>query len=154
MARLIVPGGLDRLAAANQPPPASRVIALELHLAAGLGNVDDCYTPTLGNRTWLRSIDVWAYECVHGVPIGGFFYLMFGSGIPVAPGEIAVRWNPIIPLYCGQKPGFRWFECASFHRRFEMCKLFKHDELRFGVTIEQGFNQDWEATVAFEFSEG
>lgn len=154
MAKLIVPGGLNRLAAAPGPPPASRVIALELRLAAGVGITDWCFTPTLGNRTWLRSVDVWAYSCAHGIAMGGFFYLMFGGGVPVAPGDIAVRWSPIIPLHCGVKPGFGWFECTNFHRRFTMCKLFKFDELRFGVTIENGFNQDFACTVAFEISEG
>jgi len=154
MARLVVPSGLNSLAAAAGPPSASRVIALELRLAAAAMATDFCYTPTLGNRTWLRSIDVWAYGAELDLVIGGFFYLMFGSGVPVAAGDVAVRWSPIIPLHCGVKPGFGWYECGPFHRRFTMCKLFEFDELRFGVTIENGYLRAWAATVAFEFSEG
>jgi len=154
MARFIVPAGPLGFERPSVAPVQSRVIALELNLQAGAGFIVGCHTPTLGNRTWLRSVDVWAYECVHGVPIGGYFYLMFGSGIPVSPLDISDRWSPIIPLHCGRLRAFRWFECNSFHRRFEMNRLFEDDELRFGVTIVNQFNQDWEATVAFEFSEG
>ncbi len=132
----------------------SRVVALELHLAAGMGNDDYCYTPQLGNSLILYSIDVWAYCAVHGIAIGGFFYLNFGTGIPPSGDYLATQWNNIIPLSCGLKPGFRWFHCDAFHRRFTMAKFFETNELRFGVAIENGYNQAWEATVAFEISEG
>ncbi len=154
MAKLIVPTGPLGLRGDSPPPQQRRVIALELHLAAGPGNNDFCYTPPLGNRLWLYSIDVWAYCSVHGIAIGGFFYLMFGTSIPATQSDIADRWTRIIPLHCGAKPGFRWFHCDAFERRFTMAKLFTEDELRFGVVIENGYNQAWEATVAFEISEG
>jgi len=154
MAKVIVPRGPLGLVRSEIVPVQSRAIALELHLAAGVGNDDFCYTPTLGNRLWLHKIDIWCYCANAGVLIGGFFYIMFGTSIPVAAGEVATRWNRIVPLSCGQKPGFRWFELEAFHRSFTMARLFSEHELRFGVTIENGFNQQWEATVAFEISEG
>ncbi|MBA7532759.1 hypothetical protein ES705_24989 [subsurface metagenome] len=86
--------------------------------------------------------------------VGGFFYLMYGSSQPTRREDISVRWTPIVPLHCGLKPGFRWFECGDFHRHFSMAKLFTLNELRFGVTIENGFPQSWETTVAFEIAEG
>lgn len=153
MAKVIVPGGPFGLERAAVQPPASRVIALELRLTADPLADDFCYTPTLGNRTWLHSIDVWAYCADLDVPFGGFFYIMFGSGVPVSAGNIAVNWSPIVPLSCGVKPGFGWFDVRAFHRRFTMAKLFTTDELRFGVTIENGYLQAWAATVAFEISE-
>jgi len=154
MARLVVPSGLAGLSAAAGPPSASRVIALELRLEDAPLVQAWCYTPTLGNHLVLRSIDVWAYCGILDVPFGGFFYIMFGSGIPIAAGEIATRWNPIVPLSCGVKPGFGWFDVRAFHRRFTMAKLFEHDELRFAVQISNGFPQAFAATVAFEISEG
>lgn len=154
MAKLVVPGGPLGLRGDSPPPQQRRVIALELHLPAGVGLSDFCYTPPLGNRLWLFSIDLWTH-CV-GAPakIGGFFYFMFGTGVPTSATEVSTRWNFIIPLHCGAKPGFRWFECDAFTRHFSMAKLFTADEMRFGVTIENGYNQVWEATVAFEISEG
>lgn len=154
MARVIVPGGPFGLERATVPVPERRVLALELRLTAAAMAVDYCFTPTLGNRLVLHSIDVWAFCADLDVTFGGFFYLMFGAGIPVAAGDIAVRWSPIVPLACGVKPGFGWFDVRAFHRRFTMAKLFTTDELRFGVTIENGYLQAWAATVAFEISEG
>ncbi len=154
MAKLVVPGGPLGLARARTAPLERRAIALELRLTADPMAQDWCYTPTLGNRTVLHSIDVWAYGAELDLVIGGFFYIMFGGGVPVAAGDIAVNWSPIVPLSCGVKPGFGWFECGPFHRRFTMCKLFEFDELRFGVTIENGYLRAWAATVAFEISEG
>lgn len=154
MARIAAGGQVLRHAAMNPVSSYSRVIALELRLAITHGATAFCYTPTLGNRTWLHSIDVWAYSHEIDLVIGGYFYLMFGGGIPVGAGDIAVRWSPIVPLHCGVKPGFAWFDVRGFHRRFTMCKLFEFDELRFGVTIENGYLRAWAATVAFEISEG
>lgn len=132
----------------------SRVIALELHAPAGIGAEDFCYTPQLGNRLWLYAIDVWAYCSQPGALYGGIFYITFGTGEPQSGGDIAVRWEKIVPLFCGDKPGFRWFTCGEMHRRFTMGKLFTNDELRFGVVIENFSNQSWETTIAFEIAEG
>ncbi len=154
VAKLIVPAGPLGRRRDYSPPVQSRVIALELHLPAGIGNNDFCYTPPLGNRLILYSVDVWAYCAVHGLAIGGFFYLMFGTGIPATALEITTSWNPIIPLSCGIEAGFNWFHCDAFHRHFSMAKLFTADELRFAVTIVNAYNQAWQATVAFEISEG
>lgn len=135
-------------------PDYSRVIALELHLAGGVGNDDYCYTPQLGNRLWLRGIDIWCYCAVAGALIGGFFYLTYGTHSPTSFSNVAVGWNRIIDLHCGQKPGFRWFEREAFHRSFTMNKLFEADGLRFGVALESFADEQWEATVAFQISEG
>lgn len=143
-----------RSAVLTPVPVYSRVIALELHLPAGIGNADYCYTPKLGNRTWLLAIDLWAYCGWVGVHIGGFFYFTYGSGEPATRLDVSVGWAPIVPLYCGSKPGFKWMHCDEFHRRFTMARLFTNDELRFGVAMENGFNQAWEATVAFQIAEG
>jgi len=154
MAKLIVPGGPLGFERPILPMKQSRIVALELSVLAGVGNTDYCYTPTLGNRTVLRGIDVWAYSGSPSAWIGGFFYLMFGTGVPVAAGDVAVRWVPIIPLHCGMKPGFAWMESETIQRHFTMDKLFVHDELRFGVVIDNGYDKAWNCTVAFEFSEG
>lgn len=130
------------------------MIALELHAPAGLGSDDFCYTPQLGNRLWLYSLDVWVYCGVHPSVVGGFFYFMYGTFEPQNANDVAVRWTPIIPLYCGLKQGFRWFHCDEFSIHFSMARLFEADGLRFGVVVENGFPQAWEATVAFEISEG
>jgi len=154
MAKLILPVGPQVGKRPDQVQRQSRVVALELQLAAGMGNTAFCYTPPLGNRTWLYSIDVWGYCSARGIAIGGFIYLTFGTGVPVGPGEAAVNWSSIIPLHCGVKSGFFWHSCEVFHRRFDMAMLFEHDELRFAVDIENFFPQAWNATVAFQFSEG
>lgn len=154
MNEVIVPRGPLGLKGAYPLPPQSRVVALELHVPAGVGNNDFCYTPALGNRLWLLNIDIWVYCATAGAFIGGFFYLMFGTAEPQNASDISTRWNRIIELYCGAKPGFRWFHCDPFDRHFSMAKLFVADGLRFGVTLENGFNQAWEATIAFEISEG
>ena len=154
MAKVIVPGGPFGLERATVQPLGRRAIALELRLTNDPLVMAWCYTPTLGNRLVVYSIDVWAYCGDLDVPFGGFFFIMSGAGIPVAPGEIAVNWSPIVPLSCGVKPGFGWFDVRAFHRRFTMAKLFTTDELRFGVTISNGYPQAFAATVAFEISEG
>lgn len=154
MAKVIVPGGPLGMRGVLAPPQQSRVVAVELHLDGGVGNDDFCVTPPLGNRLWLYKIDMWAYCGTAGAFLGGFFYFMSGTTVPASSTEISTRWDNIIPLSCGQKPGFRWFECDAFHRSFTMAKLFTADGLRFGVVMENGFPQQWEATVAFEISEG
>lgn len=154
MAKIAVPVTQPGLQRIEPAPMQRRVIALELHAPQGVGNTDFCYTPQLGNRLWLYGLDVWVYCSGPGAFIGGFFYLMYGTFEPRTQSDIATRWTRIIPLHCGSKPGFRWFECEAFHRHFSMARLFTADGLRFGVTIENGFNQDWECTVAFEIAEG
>lgn len=132
----------------------SRIVALELHAPGGVGNSDFCFTPPLGNSLWLLGIDVWVYCGTAGQFIGGFFYLSYGASVPNTEAEIATTWDQIIPLHCGLKKGFRWFECEAFHRHFNMNRHFASDGLRFAVGVENGFPQAWEATVAFEISEG
>lgn len=154
MAEVWIPKAQAELAKIVPASPQRRVIALELHAPAGPGNSDYCYTPQLGNRLWLYSVDLWVYCGEHPSVVGGFFYFMYGLGEPVSRSNISVGWTPIIPLSCGLKPGFRWFACDEFHRRFTMARLFTTDELRFGVTIENGFPKAWECTVAFEIAEG
>ncbi len=154
MAKIAVPVTQPALQAIVPASPQRRVIALELHAPGGVGMSDFCYTPQLGNRLWLYSIDVWAYCSQPGAIRGGFFWIMFGTGVPQNQLDIAVRWTPIVPLHCGQKPGFRWFSCQEIHRRFTMAKLFTTNELRFGVVVNNFVAQQWECTVAFEISEG
>ena len=154
MVRIAVPRLQPALMKVVPASPQRRVIALELHAPAGMGNSDYCFTPQLGNRLWLYGVDFWVYCGEHPSVVGGFFYLMYGSGEPVRGEDISVRWTPIIPLSCGLKPGFRWFHCDEFHRHFSMVKLFTTNELRFGVTVENGFPKAWECTVAFEIAEG
>lgn len=154
MARIAVPRGPVAIGPARSAPVQSRVIALELHVPAGVGNSDYCYTPQLGNRLWLYSVDVWGYCAQPGAIRGGFFYFTYGTYEPSREEDVAVDWTTIIPLRCGQKPGFRWFSCQEIVRRFTMAKLFTNDGLRFGVVIENFGAQDWECTVAFEISEG
>lgn len=153
---------MARIANINQPVRSavltpvsvySRVIALELRPPAGMGNTDYCFTPQLGNRLVLHSIDIWVYCGEHPSVVGGFFWLMYGSGLQ-PPGTFPYEtWTHIIPLHCGAKAGFRWFACDEFHRHFQMRKLFTNNELRFGVAINNGFPKAWECTVAFEISE-
>lgn len=138
-----------------QAPPVleSRSLALELHLEGVVGADDFCYTPQLGNNLYLKSIDCWVYSSGVGKFVGGFFYFMQGTTIPDSQHEIANHWNVIVPLSCGLKPGFKWFGCECFHRRFTMNKHYRHDGLRFAAVVEQGFTQAWETTVAFEIME-
>lgn len=154
MARIRVPVTQPALQRIEPVPLQRRVIALELHAPDGVGASDFCYTEQLGNRLWLYSINIWVYCVSPGPGIGGFFWIMYGQGVPPDDLFVAEEWNHIIPLRCGLKPGFRWFDCESFHRCFTMAKLFEFDELRFGVAINNGYPQDWEMTVAFEISEG
>lgn len=154
MAKVAVPRGIAVPGPVRPAPVQSRVIALELHCPAGIGNSDWCSTPPLGNRLWLYGIDVWIYCTTPGPGIGGFFYLTYGTYEPSSGEDVAVRWTPIIPLYCGLKLGFLWYDCASFHRHFSMAKLFTNDGLRFGAVVENGGAQAWMTTVAFEISEG
>lgn len=154
MAKIAVPVTQPELMAIVPASPQRRVIALELHAPAGVGNSDFCYTPQLGNRLWLYNIDIWAYCADPPALLGGFFWLMYGTGVPVSDDDVATKWNHIIPLYCSPKPAFRWFECGDFHRRFTMAKLFTTNELRFAVAINNLTVQQWECTVAFEVAEG
>ncbi len=154
MARIKIPRTQPELMEIVPASPQRRVIALELHAPAGVGNSDFCYTPQLGNRLWLYSIDLWAYCGVHPSTVGGFFYLMFGTGIPGSGDEVATKWDFIVPLSCGLKKGFRWFDCDAFARHLSMARLFTANELRFAVAVENGFPQAWECTVAFEIAEG
>lgn len=151
----VAAGNQKLRAGATAPASAySRVIVLELHCPAGIGNDDFCYTPQLGNTLVLYSIDIWVYASSVDVPIGGFFYFMFGNAEPVDVNDIINNWSHIIPVHCGGKPGFRWFDVRAFHRRFTMAKLFTTNELRFGAVVDQFGPQAWEMTVAFEISEG
>lgn len=152
--RIVVPRLQPALQRVVPEPVQRRVIALELHAPAGAGMADFCYTPQLGNRLWLYGIDLWVYCMTPPAQVGGFYYLMYGSGIPLGGDEVATRWNFIIPLSCGLKLGFRWLECDSFHRHFSMAKLFTTNELRLAVAVENGVAHAWEMTVAFEIAEG
>lgn len=154
MAKVAVPVTQPYLTRIGPAPLSRRVIAIELRVPVGIGSDDWCYTPKLGNRLWLFSIDLWVYAVNPPAFVGGFFYLMYGTGRPTSANDIALRWNFICELSCGLKKAFRWYDEGSFSRHLDMARLFTDDELRFAIVAENGFLSPWECTVAFQISEG
>lgn len=140
---------------ALRPDPAySRLEALELHIPAGLGNQDYCYTPVLGNSLVLYGINIWIRCPTHPGTFGGYVYIASGASIPASAGVITKDWTMIVPLRCGERPGFKFILCEHKNYYLKMRKKYRYDEIRFGVVIENLKNIYWEATVLFEISEG
>ena len=132
----------------------SRLVGVELRIPAGIGSDDYCVTPQLGNRLVLNAIHFHGECPVLNTVVGGFVYLMFGSGIPAGSGDVADRWNHIIELHCGVKKAMR----IVFVERLDLCwpmrRRFIYDEIRFGVVMENFGLTAWYATVLFEIMEG
>ncbi len=143
-----------RTAALRPDPAYSRQIALELHVPAGLGAEDFCFTPPLGNSLILYGIDLWMRCPDPPAFMGGFIYLMSGTGKPSTAGKMIMGWDHIVPLSCGVKPGIGLYYCSHTELHFTMKKRYMFDAIRFGAAAENGFNQDWDATLLFEISEG
>lgn len=138
----------------NPAPAYSRLVGLELHVPAGVGETAFCVTPQLGNSLILYGIDFWIRCPDPPAKVGGFLYLMSGSGKPNTASEVIVGWNFIVPLSCGQKPGLVLYYCESKELHFSMKKRYMYNEIRFGAAVANGYNQVWDATVLFEISEG
>lgn len=132
----------------------SRVVNLELHIPAGIGNGDFAFTPALGNNIWLLRVDVWFLRNDTGGQIGGFVYIGAGSAVPAHGGVIAMRWDLIVPNYSGAKPGL-WWQGVDGHVGWDMRKLYTGEARRFGVSIENfSATLNWVALVSFVISEG
>ncbi|MBA7522327.1 hypothetical protein ES705_14445 [subsurface metagenome] len=155
MAKIIV--GRDQQAEVRRryPKPAySRIVNLEVLVADGLDGVGFNYTPPLGNRLWLLSVDLWFINPTLDVLIGGFVYLRTGDTKPESAGEVAMKWQSVIDDSTGIKPGIYWTGLnAHFH--WDMMRFYEGRGRRFGVMIEN-FNQyqQWLAWASFQISEG
>lgn len=155
MAKVIV--GRDQQAEMRRlhPKPAySRVINLEVLVSDGLGGEGFNYTPPLGNRLWLLSVDLWFMNPTVDVTIGGFIYLRTGMAKPESAGEVAMKWASVIDDTTGIKPGIYWVGLNE-HFHWDMMRLYEGQHRRFGVVIENfNVDQKWLCWASFQISEG
>ncbi len=137
------------------PKPAySRIVNLEVLVSDGIGGYGFNYTPPLGNRIWLLSVDLWFINPTLDVLIGGFIYLRTGDTKPASAGEVAMRWDSVIDDSTGIKPGIYW-RGLSQHFRWDMMRFYEGRGRRFGVMIENSnIYQSWLCWASFQISEG
>lgn len=114
------------------------------------------FTPPLGNRLWLRGVDVWPsmdYGGVVGAQIS--FRLLHGRGLPATAAEI-LTWTNILPVFWPDALGRPWTQYQPFHHQhWSMNQLFEGAGQRFGIWLEgSGFVPVLEFVATFEISEG
>lgn len=155
MAKLVVRRNQQAEMERAHPKPAySRVITLELVVAAGIG--EDCYnyTDRLGTNLWLLGVDVWVTALALNGECGGFFQISTGFDKPASSEEVALKWKSLFQ-HKGIKPfpSFRFYQGG--HLRFSMRRFWNGQPRRFGVYIANFSATDGMfALFAFEISEG
>lgn len=155
MAKIVVQRNQQEESRRLNPKPAySRVINLEVLVSDGLGGEGFNYTPPLGNRLWLLSVDLWFMNPTLDVQIGGFIYLRTGKAKPASAGDLAMKWDSVIDDSTGIKPGMYWTGLNQ-HLRWDMMKFYEGSGRRFGVMIENfNVDQKWLCWASFQVSEG
>lgn len=155
MAKVIV-GRNQQLAMAEAHPRPyySRVLTLELSLAAGIGADDFNYTEKLGANLWLIGVDMWVTALALNGECGGFFQISTGTDPPKSAGEVCMGWKSLF-VHQGIKPypAFKFFQQG--HMRFNMKRFWEGQPRRFGV-YAANFSAAHGLFVvfAFEISEG
>jgi len=155
MAKIVVARDQQAEMRRLHPKPAySRIVNLEVLVPAGIGAEGFNYTPPLGNRLWLLSVDLWFFNPTPDIQIGGFIYLRTGGKKPASPGETAMKWDSVVDDSTGIKPGIYWTGLRA-HIRWDMMKFYEGSERRFALLIENfSETQQWLAWVSFQISEG
>ncbi len=153
MAELISKGQPVRVGVMYPKSVYSRVVSCVAYIK---GDPDARgYTPVLGERVWLRGVDVWPsrdYSAVVGAGIS--FRILHGSGKPATAVEIR-EWTNILPVYWPDGIGRDWTQgCPFFHMRWNVNRLFEGGAQRFGIWLEvSGFVPVLEFVACFEISE-
>ena len=155
MAKVVVQRNQQEEMRRRYPKPVySRVVNLEVLVSDGVGGYGFNYTPPLGNRLWLLSVDLWFMNPTIDVKIGGFIYLRTGDVRPKDYGDVAMNWDSVIDDSTGIKPGIYW-EGINAHFRWDMMRFYEGKGRRFGVTIENfNVDQNWLCWASFQISEG
>ena len=134
-------------------PVYSRVLGLQIAVAGGVGNSQYCYTPMLGNTIRLLRVTLHVFGSLLNVQVGGFFYIATGQTAPRACGEIATRWELIIPMTCGAKKAIYWWGRQQTFA-WDMDVLYTGYERRFAICVENTLLDPFHVLVWFQIAEG
>lgn len=152
MAKLIVPTGPLGLSAQRRVEPESRVVLVQLLVAAGVGNDDYGVTPPLGNRVRLLGVDVWYQPTTQGGFIKGYLKITTGTGTTFTADIVSNQWASVMDTTMLLKVGILVF-CCDLHLHFDMNKLYAGESQRFGLYSESNSNQQYSILGAFHIAE-
>lgn len=153
MAKIAVPVTQPGLQRIEPAPVHSRVVLVQIFVAAGVGNDDWAVTPPLGNRVTLLGIDVWILPTSQGGFIKAFIKLTAGSGDRFSGPVVALDWASIMDTTMLLKTGISVF-CCDLHLGFTMNKLYVGESQRFGIYSENNSNTAYTMLCAFKVAEG
>lgn len=153
MARIRVPISQPALQGIVAAPVQSRVIIVQLLVAAGIGNDDFAVTPPLGNRVRLLSVDIWYQPTTQGGFIKGYLKITTGTGETFTADLVSNKWSSVMDTTMLLKVGMLVF-CCDLHLHFDMHKLYTGESQRFGIYSESNANQQYSVIGAFHIAEG
>lgn len=153
MAKLINKAQLIRVGVKNPAPDSSRIVIVQLLVAAGIGNDDWAVTPPLGNRVRLLSVDVWMQPTTQGGFIKSFLKVTTGTGMKFTADMISNQWASVMDVSMIVKVGMMLF-CCDKHMRFDMSKLYVGESRRFGMYSQSNSNTQYSIIGAFQIAEG
>ena len=152
MAKVIVPGGPLGLSALGPVDVQSRVILIQLFVAAGVGNEDYGVTPPLGNRVRLLGVDAWIQATSQGGFIEAYLKIRTGTGEKLDAPTVALQWSSVMDESMLLKTGIAFF-CCDKHLHFSMNKLYTTQSQRFGFWSQNNSNTAYTILGAFEIAE-
>lgn len=136
----------------NPQATYSRVVIVQLLVAAGVGNEDYGITPPLGNRVRLLGVDVWIQPTNQGGFIVAYLKVKSGTGVPISAIRMSVDWLPVMDVSMILGVGMMLF-CCEKHMHFSMNKLYVGESQRFGLYSQSNSNTQYTILGAFEIAE-
>lgn len=137
----------------NLSDKPSRVVLVQLVVAAGPGTSDWAVTPPLGNNLWLWAIDLWVWPTAANCFIDGLLKFTTGTSGKVSEAIVNLQWESIMDVSQLLIQGILWY-CPTEHLHFDMRKFWGDQGRRFGVWMSNTSNFAYVALVAFHISEG
>lgn len=131
----------------------SRVVIVQLIVAAGVGNDDWGVTPPLGNRVRLLGVDCWIQPTSQGQFLQAFLKVRAGTGTRFDALTVSQQWTPVMDVSMITKVGMMIF-CCELHLHFSMSKLYVGESQRFGLYSQSNSNTQYSILGAFEIAEG
>lgn len=153
MARIAVPRTQPALQRIVPAPVHSRVVLMQLLVAAGVGNDDYAVTPPLGNRVRLLGVDVWIMPTSQGGFIEASLKVTAGSGERFTGLVVSEAWAPVMDVTMLLKVGILFY-CCDNHFHFDMNKLYIGESQRFGMYSVSTSNTQYTILGGFHIAEG
>ncbi len=110
-------------------------------------------TYPLGERIWLRSVQLSFWADVIGTQCSAWWFLSTGTKKPNTAGEVLNVWDPIIPCHSGVKPYYRW-DGDKMDFSWKMNRFYEGAGRRFALWFQNITAQRWWVQATFEISEG